>query len=73
MNATTTRIFLLVLVCALVLYDAIIIPLSGFDASVSVVIYEAAKTWPIVPFLFGVIMGHFFFPITKDMTNPPKT
>lgn len=67
-----TRIFLLVMVAIMVLYDAIIIGLKGFDGSISVVVFEAAKEWPIVPLLTGIVAGHLFFPITKDMTKGEK-
>lgn len=40
--------------------DVYLLMKSGKQATISVTMYTTSKQYPIVPFLFGVLMGHFF-------------
>jgi uncharacterized membrane protein YhdT len=48
-------------ILGLILWD-IFAYLFGKNATISVVITDFSKYTPWVPFLFGVLMGHWFFP-----------
>jgi hypothetical protein len=69
-KAITTGI-LLVTLAFLLLYDAIAVNLFGYPGTISIVVYEASKNWPIIPFLAGIVCGHFWFPLLgiKDEKN----
>lgn len=60
---TITTSVLLVALAILLLYDAIAVNLFGYSGTISIVVYEASKNWPIIPFLAGIVCGHLFFPI----------
>lgn len=45
----------------LVCYD-ILAYLQFNDSTISVFIWAWSQKYPPIPFLFGVLMGHFFFP-----------
>lgn len=46
-----------ILLCA---YDILALLLWGVDSTISVRITGASKMYPIIPFAFGFLMGHFF-------------
>lgn len=46
-------------VALLVAYDGAAAFFGGQDATISLVITNASR-WPIIPFAFGVLMGHLF-------------
>jgi hypothetical protein len=61
MNIRTTKIMLMVLIGVILLYDAIVVTLTGIDATISAAMIELAHNYPIVPFLVGLVCGHFFW------------
>lgn len=52
----------------LIVWDIIVYVKVGSPATISVVILNWSKEYPVLPFAFGVLCGHLFFPIyvTKD-------
>jgi hypothetical protein len=45
----------------LIFYDIYAVCKGGFDNTISWKIYSLAQQYPIIPFAFGVLMGHFFW------------
>lgn len=43
-------------------YDVLTITEGGVQTSISVMLYNYSCANPIIPFAFGVLMGHLFFP-----------
>lgn len=43
--------------------DGILLIVYGADATISVVIYEASKNYPVIPFAAGCLAGHLFMPV----------
>lgn len=35
----------------------------GVDGTISMCIYKLASNYPIIPFIFGVLAGHVFWPL----------
>lgn len=58
---TTTAIFIGVIVAIILIYDLVIYLKKGDDWTISRVLLKLAKSWPIVPFLLGIVMGHIFW------------
>jgi hypothetical protein len=56
-----TIIIIALTVLVLGLYDIYAYVEGGGEATISVVIWENAKDWPMIPFLAGVLCGHFFW------------
>lgn len=56
-----TTIIIIAATVILIGYDVFAFIFAGADATISVVIWEASKDFPMVPFGFGVLMGHFFW------------
>jgi len=61
-----TPIVLALSIGALLLYDMIALILWGAGETVSVVMLEFSKSYPIIPFLAGVACGHLFWPQVPD-------
>ncbi|GIV51272.1 MAG: hypothetical protein KatS3mg038_2285 [Candidatus Kapaibacterium sp.] len=51
------------LVAAVTIVDVIVTATLGAQQSLSVAVYDAARHYPILAFLLGVIAGHVFWPI----------
>jgi len=53
---------------ALLAYDLMAYLDGGNDATISKVILDASRDWPIIPLIvgliFGLLSGHFFWPQT---------
>lgn len=60
---TLTRVVSLILLALALVYDVAIAVKFGREATISAVLYDAAKDNPIVGVIAGVLMGHWFFPI----------
>jgi hypothetical protein len=43
-------------------YDIVAINNGGVDASISVMLYTWACSYPIIPFVLGGLCGHLFWP-----------
>lgn len=63
---TLTEILLVVVVVFLLIYDGLAVLLIGFDATISVVVLEWSQRYPVIPFLCGVVAGHFWWPQRKN-------
>jgi hypothetical protein len=57
-----TQAILLVVAALLGAYDVYAIITSGYDASVSMVILDWSRRAPVLPFAFGILSGHLFWP-----------
>lgn len=53
-------------------FDIWTLAMRGYNTTISWTIYEMAKGWPAIPFVFGFFAGHLFFPQkpTADGRNP---
>lgn len=60
--AAVTRIVIVIAVVAVSLYDILAVSRGGVDATVSRILLGVASDHPIVPFAFGALFGHLFFP-----------
>lgn len=56
-----TGMLILATVVAALAYDLYAYRKSNGKASISNWVREMSKEWPIIPFLVGVLIGHFFF------------
>ena len=63
-----TVIFTVLAIIAILAFDAVFAYRGGVTATISWNIYTAAYKWPIIPFLAGILCGHFFY----QMQDPPK-
>ena len=61
MNLTIT--VLVSVAVLLLMYDIFVIARYGVKQSISYVVYSLSRQYPIIPFAFGFLMGHLFFPI----------
>jgi len=57
----TTEIVLISVVVGLIGYDIYAVIKGGFSNTISWFIYTVAQKYPIIPFGFGVLIGHFFW------------
>lgn len=44
-------------------YDVVARLVGGNDATVSAVLLDASKLWPIIPLLFGILIGHIWWAV----------
>jgi len=71
--ALITRIIILLIIATVAGWDLFLlwnihvnkIP-EAQDATFSVVLYEAARRWPVIPFVLGFLCGHVFWQIYSD-------
>ena len=57
----STIVFILIALICILGFDGFQAYQGGKEATISWVIYESAYKWPIIPLLFGILMGHFFY------------
>jgi hypothetical protein len=57
-----TRLFILAIILACAVYDLAAIAHAGVPASISAAMLAVGYSHPVVPFTFGALMGHFFWP-----------
>lgn len=69
---TVTKMALLLTLICLLAYDLFAVYRFGYDGTISLVVFTMAKTWPIIPFLAGIVVGHLFFPIEGANANSGK-
>lgn len=43
------------------IYDLVLLASEGSQATISAQLYTVSKKYPVIPFLFGFLMGHLFF------------
>ena len=66
MKARTVTVIALVACAAVLLAWEVYTLVNGETGdTISAVIMDAAYRWPLVPFVAGLLMGHFFWP-NKD-------
>lgn len=58
----TTLEFILGALALIIVYDLWTLMKRGYDTTISWTLFKLSQTWPIIPFAFGVIAGHLFFP-----------
>ncbi len=58
MNLTLAFILLVVIVC--IAFDVFIAAKHGGTATISWQLYTVSKTYPIIPLLVGLVVGHIF-------------
>lgn len=61
----TTKIIIGATVLIWAVYDLVAYNAAGNDATISVVIHQFAKDWPIATLGFGVLLGHWFWPLKE--------
>lgn len=68
-EATYVAIFV---ICVLAgAYDVYAMLFLGYESTFSYVLLDMAHTTPIVPFLFGVLIGHLFWPQKIEVKEKP--
>lgn len=55
-----TEVIIVAVIIGLSLYDILAVLRGGGSATISDVLLTTAKQRPIIPFAFGVLMGHLF-------------
>ena len=72
-KASVTDAVIIAVIFAGLLYDLFAYVKWGNEATLSVRIFRLAKDWPMLPFLFGVLVGHWFWPLGgTDGLGEPK-
>ena len=61
-NRLRTTLVIWAAVGALLAYDLYCV-LTDPDSTISAVVSDSAKRWPIIAVAFGLLMGHLFFPV----------
>lgn len=61
MSPEHTKAFLLLWLASLVLFDVLAVWFGGRDASISAVIADSALRYPVIPLVFGLVVGHLFW------------
>lgn len=56
-----TAIFSVSVAVVVIIYDVVAAYRGGWEATVSRVILNKSKVWPLIPLLFGMLMGHLFW------------
>lgn len=67
---TLTQIIIIVVIAIVLAIDLVLYLVRGDDATISRTLLKLAQGWPIVPLLFGILMGHLFW--TNCGTNCPS-
>lgn len=58
-----TRLIICFIVFVVAAWDAFLMLKGHNDATFSVVLYRAAREFPVIPFVFGVLCGHIFWQV----------
>ena len=58
-----TRLGLILICVLLVTWDAMVVAIGNYDATVSVIVYRESRKHPIIPFLLGLVCGHLLWQI----------
>lgn len=56
-----TQTLIALTVAVAIVYDIYAMSKEGFKATISWQIYSKSQKYPIIPFAFGVLMGHLFW------------
>ena len=54
-------LFLIVIVAVITAFDIYLAFMGGQEETISLFLWYTAQKWPIIPFIFGVLMGHLFW------------
>ncbi len=65
-----TIAFILAMVAVITAYDVWAVT-HDYGWTISSTLLMAAHDWPIIPFVFGVLAGHLFFPNPIKPRDPP--
>lgn len=66
-----TAIFVLVVIATLIGYDIWTLCAHGVESTISWVTYSQGRQYPILPFAFGIVCGHLFWPNTPKLPRVP--
>jgi hypothetical protein len=58
-----TVAFIVTCTFLIIAYDIYAALAGGIDGTVSAVIFDYSREYPIIPFAFGVLTGHLWFPV----------
>lgn len=61
-----TVIVIVLAILGLIAWDIYAVIKGGNKATISYIIATTAKRWPLIAFVFGLLMGHFFFPVDSN-------
>ena len=59
---TITRLIVLAAILFLIIADVILLIRFGVEATISQVLLNWARAYPVIPFGIGFAMGHIFWP-----------
>ena len=62
-HVVITRMLIVLVVLIVGSWDAYLICTGNEHASVSVVLYESARQWPVIAFVAGFLCGHVFWQV----------
>lgn len=62
-----TGVFIVAAFLIIVGYDVWAVLNGGIDATISAVVFDFAHQYPIIAFATGVLMGHLFWPVRKNV------
>ena len=65
-----TKIVVIASAVAWIAWDVFAYLRGGNESTISRVVLEASKDWPIIPLLAGIVVGHLFFPQTPTKPAP---
>ena len=58
-----TRMMLIFIAFTIAIWDAFLIYKGHTQSTFSVVLYESARKWPVIPFVAGFLCGHIFWQV----------
>lgn len=56
----STDIVLIALAALIIISDIVLFAIFGISGTISYEILRLSKKYPVIPFGFGLLMGHFF-------------
>lgn len=62
-----TRWIMLSVIAALIVWDVLAYLIGGNNSTISVIITDWSYYSPWIPYLFGLMCGHFFFPAKRSI------
>lgn len=60
-----TVFFIFIIIFVIVSYDVWVVTKGGSGVSISYIIQNASYSAPLIPFITGMLCGHFFWPVSK--------
>ena len=58
-----TRMLIVLIILVVGGWDAYLLLSGNQDATVSVVLYQSARQWPVIAFVAGFLCGHVFWQV----------